>query len=251
MYISEVISRVRDYYPSEYSDAELCTWCNEVSAMLAVEDRTVYRELRPPVAPDGTILLPEGVRPEQVTHIYLGRRELPKRLYELPQAFKRLPQGGLTVIYEEPYRPIRLPRYQGMAETDGDRLYLRDCEFVPGDSLIITAGGQKTRGIPLLSVEYDPDDIRGYILTAAEGTLPVLYGAVSMIIEREVTDKTVCDAPYDVMYIDYLLAKIAQYQRDTAAYKTNMAAFDMSLCGYKRWLTAHMPHEKHRLKNYW
>ena len=249
MYINEVIRRVREYYPSEYSAAELYTWCNEVSAMLAVEDRTVYHELHPPVAPDGTILLPEGVRMEQVTHIYLGRRELPRRLYALPPGI--LPKGELTVIYEEPYRPIRMPRYQGTAEADGGRLYIHDCEFVAGDVLIITCGGTETRGIPLLAVEYDPDDVRGYILTVGEGTLPELSGAASVIIEREVTDKTVCDAPYDVMYIDYLLAKIAQYQRDTAAYNTNMAAFDMSLNEYKRWLTAHMPHEKHRLKNYW
>ena len=251
MYINEVIRRVRDYYPSEYSEAELYTWCNEVSAMLVTEDRTVCREIRPPVAPDGTILLPEGVRMEQVTRIYLGRRELPKRLYALPHSFDRLPQGELTVIYEEPYRPIRMPRYQGIAETDGDRLYIRCCEFVPGDTLVITASGSETRGIPLLAVDYDPDDIRGYILTAAEGTLPELSGTEIVIIEREVTDKTVCDAPYDAMYIDYLLAKIAQYQRDTAAYNTNMAAFEMSLREYRRWLTAHMPHEKHRLKNYW
>ena len=251
MYINEVIRRVRSYAPSEYSLNELYTWCNEVSAMLTAEDRTVYREIRPPIASDGTILLPEGVRMEQVTHIYLGRRELPRRLYAIPQEAGRVPSGDVTVIYEEPYRPIRMPRYQGVAETDGDRLYINDCEFISGDILSLTAGEETTDGIPLLSVEYDPDNIRGYILTVAEGTLPQLGSGANATITREVTDRTVCDAPYDGMYIDYLLAKIAQYQRDTAAYNTSIAAFGRSLGEYKKWLTAHMPHEKHRLKNYW
>ena len=253
MYINEVIRRVRERYPSEYSEAEMYTWCNEVSAMLAVEDRTVYRELRPPVAPDGTILLPEGVMPEQVTRIYLGGRELPRRLHSLPWGTGKLPPGELTVIYEEPYRPIRMPRYNGTAtaDTENDRLYISDCEFIPGDMLTLTAGGVTSEHIPLLAVEYDPDNIRGYILITEEGALPELQETVSVTIEREVTDKTVCDAPYDIMYIDYLLARIAQYQRDTAAYNTNMAAFDTSLGEYKRWLAARMPHEKHQFKNYW
>lgn len=255
IYINEVLRRVRSYLPSEYGTGELYTWCNEVSAMLAVDDRIVYREIRPPLADDGTILLPDGVRMENVVRIFDGARELKLRPHRPPKAGRKAARGDVTVIYEEPYRPIRLVKYSGAATVDAarDRLYIHDCEFISGDTLSLTAGGVTYPGIPLISVEYDPDDPRGYILTVGEGALSGITGTdyENAEISRAVTDKTVCDAPYDMMYVDYLLAKIAQYQRDAAAYTASIAAFNSALSQYKSWLTARMPHRSDNFKNYW
>lgn len=223
--------------------------------MLEVRDRVVCRELQLPLARDGTILLPEGVRMENIVSIYDGSRRLRLLPHRLPRVRQSSGGGAVTVIYEEPYRPIRQTRYNGAVTVDAaqDRLYINDCEFIAGDTLSLTVGSSTKEHIPLLSVGYDPDRLRGYSLTVAQGALLELDGAESesASIRREVTDKTVCDAPYDTMYVDYLLAKIAQYQRDMAAYSVNIAAFDSVLSRYKSWLTAHMPHEKNIFRNLW
>lgn len=258
MYINDVIRRVQSYNPSEYSAYELYTWCNEVAAMLAVEDRIVYKEALLPVAPDHTVLLPEDVRAENIVHVYAGGHELSVKAYRLQggriHCYRPVPDS-VTVVYEEPYRPIRLIRYKGglTIDTANDELYINDCEFVPGDTLTLTVDGSTTDGIPVLAIGYDPDNERGYILNVAENALEGLtdgdYDRAE--VARAVTDKTICAAPYDGMYIDYLLAKIAQYQRDDGAYETYMTSFNMKLQQYRGWLNARLPHEPKSFKNFW
>ena len=246
---------MQNYLPSEYGMSELYTWCNEVSAMLAAEDRIVIREARVPLARDKTVLLPEGVGTENVIGVYDGAR----RLRLLPHRPMRAECGAgcdeVTVLYEEPFCPIRLVRYSGAVTVDPgeNRLYIHDCRFKRGDTLTFSADGYTAGGIQLMEVDYDPDDERGYILTVSDGALDEVPEPEYEVceIKREVTDKTVCDAPFDVMYVDYLLAKTAQYQRDPTAYAAYTAAFDSTLAAYRGWLTSRMPHRKNKFRGYW
>ena len=61
MYINDVVRFVRSIYPSEYDAAEIYIWCNEVSAMLSIEERNVFKSVLLPVLNDGSVMLPEGV----------------------------------------------------------------------------------------------------------------------------------------------------------------------------------------------
>lgn len=253
MYINDVLRRTEDYLPSEYTDEEKYAWCDEVSAMLAVESRIIYREIRPPIAPDNTALLPEGVRLENISHVYAGRREIPVRsMKEIGRRRIRIDERDLDdirIVYEQPYYPIRRTYYIGNITIDGDTLKITDCEFVPGDVVKIVIGTNEATA-NILSVDYAEDNIRGYILTVGENELDELSTG-SGTITREVTDKTVCDAPYDGMYIDYVLAKIAEYQKDRSAYNTKMQAFNNKLIQYRSWLASRMPKEKLNLKHWW
>lgn len=254
MYINDVIRRVRAYNPSEYSPTEMYQWCNEVSAMLAVETRTTYREIRPPIADDGSVLLPEGVRFENILHIYADGMDLPKSQYRLQNRKcyilgDTVPED-VVIVYEMPYYPIRMPKFSGNADiTDSKTIKINDCEFIVGDLLNIKMGNIELQDIPLLAVDHDEDNPRGYILTLPETFMDT--GIVNVQITRTVTDKTVCDAPFDSMYIDYLLSKIAQYQKDTNNYNMYTTQFNTKLVQYREWLAARMPTEPSKLKNYW
>ena len=61
IFINDVIRFVQRHYPSEYDPVDMYKWCDEVSAMLLVEDRVTYRELVLPVFDDRSVLLPEGI----------------------------------------------------------------------------------------------------------------------------------------------------------------------------------------------
>ncbi len=245
MYINDVIRQVKQYYPSEYDEAEMYIWCDEVSSMLAVEDRTVYKTVYISSDGSGHIPLPEGVRIENIYSVTADGKELEKLDFingDLSSYSK------VTVIYEEPYYPIRLPRYRGSASfaSDDDGVYIRlgNNEFLTGDTINITTsqGAAFAESVPVLGKMPDPENSGLYLLVtdpeAVDGSGDPLPDCV---ITRSVTDETVCAAPYDSMYVDYILAKINLYQRDSDSYNRHMTAFNSRLAAYKKWLINHMP----------
>lgn len=253
MYINDVIRLVRNYNPSEYGVSEMYQWCNEVSAMLAVETRTTYREIRPPIASDGSVLLPEGVAYENIVHVYADGHGVPKSLYRL-QGRRCYIEGDehptdVVIVYEEPYYPIRMPKYIGDMTVSGSTIKITGCDFIVGDLLNITVGTTVLTDIPLMAIEGDPNDLTKYILTLTDTT--GLSTTDAAVITRTVTEKTVCDAPFDTMYVDYLMAKIALYQKDTTSYNTYISQFNTKLVQYKEWLAARMPTEPYKFRNYW
>lgn len=260
MYINDVIRLAKAGYPSEYGEEEMYVWCNEVSAMLAVEDRNVFCERYLSTDMKGTLLLPEGVDIENVSAVYHKGRMLAK---EDLRARGRMLYSGVRdaivrVVYMQPYRPIRLTRYRGEAEIDPAHSLIKTgpCEFIKGDTIIISClhSGGAPRGqmeLPVLSVEYDPENIKGYILHTAEGAIDGEARTEDCLITRIVTEKTVCDAPYDSMYVDYILAKINLYQHNSEEYNRYMTSFNSRLSAYKKWLINHMPPEPGNFKNWW
>lgn len=219
---------------------------------------------------DGTALLPTDVRIENVVKVFIDGREIPVR--DLRTAGRRLncnrwltfPLGAretggrympkLSVVYEAPYEPIRQTGYNGAVSIDKDNntISIYDCEFIPGDILTITISGVTAEHINLLDVAYDAETERGYILTVGNSELDALNDtSEKAVIEREITDRTVCGAPYDTMYKYYILARIAQCQHDTDMYTQYIQEFNSLLARYKLWLSARIPNEPIRFKNVW
>ena len=67
-------------------------------------------------------------------------------------------------------------------------------------------------------------------------------------------DETVIPAPYNLMYIDFILAKCCYYQRDYDAYNQHITAFNSRLDDYARWfIERNMPvrESKNRVNNWW
>lgn len=266
MYINDVIDRVEQLKPSEYNVSEMYMWCDEVSSMLTVEDRRCYKSIRLRTAPDGSLLLPENVNIEHVVFIKYGKEIIHKcdlrscgygRIFRPETPFKSLPNTLTEVCYLAPYEPIRLVKYKGeiTIDADNDTIVMSDCEFVPGDTLIIEINGVVSGSVPLLDVDFaDNDDTRrSFVLTVGEGSLDGLSENHSdtAVVRRIITETTVCDAPYDSMYVDYIHAKIALYQGDTSDYNQFMASFNSKLSSYKSWLSELMPKVKREFHGWW
>jgi hypothetical protein len=268
MYINDVIRKARSYFPSEYDLTELYCWCDEVSAMLSVIDRPTYRERVFSVSDDGTILLPDGVTIENIEKIIVSGRELRKsdmRTFgnktvnikgALPRSEDVPPARSAyaTIVYQAPYRAIRLSRYNGEASVDKDAgvIYINTNDFHTGDTLILQINGQTISDIPLLGIEYNTD-LGKYELHSVPEALSEVdeTESESATITRVVTEKTVCDSPFDSMYIDYILAKIGMYQRDYTAYNQYMQSFNSRLAAYKKWIAERLPKGHSELINWW
>ena len=245
MYIGEVIRRARSYCPSEFDTDEMYAWCDEVSAMLAIEDRNVFSKITLTPDKDGCVLLPEGVRFENIVSASVQGRVLKKQDMRHIQGVRVEVKSSLPVefVFLVPYSPIRRVRYSGEIRVSGDRVYIKSCAFVPGDCIRINSGAETA----VLDVGVGDNEYYIEVTPSSVTDIPDGDG----IIERIVTEKTVCDAPYDGMYIDYILAKISMYQRDYKTYNQFMTAFNSRLDAYKRWLVNVMPQAQRRFVNWW
>lgn len=269
MFINDVIRRVRAAYPSEYGDREMYIWCDEVSAMLAMEDRNMYERVWLPVDEDGGILLPEGVDMENVEYIVINGIEINKRdlrlyggrrLYVKGRNGVFLPNGRMhsevaDVVYLKPFSPIRAPVYSGGITVGDGAFTLPVGDFEAGDTVNITlspgtSSELKLPEVPILAREYTDG---GTVYTVPEDTFSEVTAGehTECFTERCVTDKTVCGPPFDTMYVDYLLAKIMLCQHDSESANIHLTLFNSRLLAYKKWLITRMPSGDCRFRNWW
>ncbi len=248
MYIGEVIRRAQSYCPSEYEENEMYSWCDEVSSMLAIEDRNVF--IREQFMPDcdGKVVLPKGVEFENIISVNVDGKELQKAdvrtSYSFPKTVSRI-----DVTYLKPYAPIRIVSYTGEIEINKPESYLvlYDNKFREGDFISLTID-ETSSEFKILGSEFDGDKC---MLRVGMGDFTGMPDSGNAVIKRIITDKTICDAPYDTMYIDYILAKIGMLQHDFETYNQFMSAFNSRLNAYKKWITNQLPQSGGKLKNWW
>lgn len=235
--------------------------------MLTVEDRQCFYEKRFPVSDDGTILLPDNLSFEYIEKVIYNNRELSKQdlrtfgkktinikgCNDIVKTEKTARGGYATVIYLVPYEPIRLVKYAGTIQVDKENNLLRigSCEFIPGDILNIFKDGEFLATVPLTAVNYNSDEEYSFILSCSSDVRDFPETEFEGVINRSVVEKTVCDAPFDGMYVDYLLAKINMFQRDMTAYNQHMVSFNSRLGAYKIWINERCAKDDGKLENWW
>lgn len=248
MYISEAVRRARSYCPSEYELEEMYRWCDEVSSMLAVEDRNVFvRETLTP-SKDDNFVLPENVTFENLySVIYNGKVYGKKDLRTFDFGMKI--NAPIDIVYLKPYVPIRQITYRGEIQINNTecKIFLTENIFKTGDEIIITSDAVSADG-RVIGTDIKNDV---YVLELLSENITDFPEVCEAEIKRIITDRTVCDAPYDSMYTDYIIAKICMYQRDFETYNQFITSFNSRLEAYKKWLVNHLPQNEYRLKNWW
>lgn len=282
MYINAVIEACDRLYPNEYTLQEKYTWCDELSAMLMQEYKKEYVRVRLKPDSDGTYLLPEGVEYEAVDRIFDGRKELTKQDFRsfgvryfcgvrgrlaLPQRHRV--RGDIEVVYLKAHTPIR-----NIVITDAsvfvsrlNYFEMKEHPFIVGDVLKFTVNGHSADNVTVLEIEeQDTETDRLYVNEGAFDDIldsfsytnefgedmGIIEGSVQADITRYVTEKTVCPAPYDSMYIDYINAKISYYQGSFGNYNQHMMSFNNKLSAYQLWLKERCPLDcSSKITNWW
>ncbi len=265
MRINQVLERVYDRYPNEYKPYDIYLWCDEVSAMLTQEDRMTYHERTLPVSSVGVVALPAGVTVDYIVEVeyngtILNRKDITafgkhtlniKGFNATVTPIDKVASGEVRVIYQVPFTPIRLPKYRGAADVtkaDGrTAIAITGSGFFSNDLINIIQGDNAITVLPVISIDYDAEKDK-YILTFAED-LDITTGEVEIL--RTITDSTVCDAPFDTMYIDYCLAQIQRLQGDMTAYNQCMQMFNSRYSAYLKWLAPRTAQRTTKLRNWW
>lgn len=200
MKIIEAIERVDALVPNQYTLKEKIDWYNELGAELVEKYVPTYKTV---ILKDGE-LLPPGVTSEHIDSVILGGTVLKRQdidyssLTVYPESVRSkiiLPNGAgeLRVTYRVPYEPIR---------------YIREPVRVKVESGVVTIS--------------ELIDIRpGDIITVADDTVNVSEVLVcenmteeEKNVERVITELTAVPAPHDTIYVEFLIAKIARFQKD-------------------------------------
>lgn len=280
MYINEVLRTCDALCPNEYSDEEKYMWCDELSAMLMQEHLKKYDRVTLEAGEDGSYLLPEGVTFEMVDRIIDGAREIDKRdfrsygieyYYGLRGRFvfpvRNRVRSDIDVVYLKKHMPIRSWERECTIELfkngtyDGFFATYKDIDGLSvGDTINIEIIGdnKEFNGVAVLDI----NDAKSSSLqnggkcavTVPDGTFDgILNGAQGKCrISRVVTDETVCDAPYDRMYVDFVNAQICYYQRDFDTYNQHMNLFNQRLNAYQAWLQQRRVQDRDgQMMNWW
>ena len=253
MYINEVLRACDTLCPNEYSDDEKYMWCDELSAMITQEHLKKYNRITVEASRDGTYLLPEGVTFEMIDRVIDGAREIDKRdfrSYGIEYYYGRFGRlvfpvrnrvrGSIDIVYLKKHEPIRNVIINDTVKFKRNGFYIENPKLIKGDSITVKTEDASFDDVAILAIQHLDEMV--CFITVPDDTFDSLFSPeeteknVQCEIKRIVTDETVCDAPYDRMYVDFVNAQICYYQRDFDTYNQHMNLFNQRLMAYQAWL---------------
>lgn len=237
MKIIEVLERVDKLYPHKMSTKEMIDFCNELGANIAKNYVENFGVL---FAKDGD-LLPEGVRREDIIKVIKDGKELARDDYGLGAVYypdsKKIyfdsscGSGIFKVIYREPYYPIRYLKFKDtLKKVNNGFEFSKEHDIRVGDILV---SGDKVFNVTEI---IDGKTINGegdFDGTETDGTET---DDMETEVERMIDDLTVVDAPYDNLYIEYLLSKVQRFSGDYEAENRSLANYNQILEDFSRFL---------------
>lgn len=243
--------------PNPYSLEEKLRWCGEVSAGIRREAKKIYDVIETEVNASGDIIIPDDIAFEDIEAAYINGRYLSKldfRSFAAGGLNKSpLPGGKLKLIYLTRAEPVRNILIKGKFDISEGFIRMENPPFKEGDCI---------QAAELSDLDDEPDFEKAKKLAVLEniydgifvdgGELEPQTEAV-LAIRRVIDDLTEADeAPYDGMYIEYMLAKMALYQRDYTAYNAHITQYNFLMEELKREYKTRSPlNPLSSFKNYW
>ncbi|MBO5364904.1 MAG: hypothetical protein J6A56_05525 [Clostridia bacterium] len=239
MELLQVIQTADALCPNPYTREEKLRWCDEVSAGIRREIKKIYNTVETMVTQPGELVLPDDICFEDIETAYINGKVMDKLDFR-SFAAGNVPAGvsfpaKITLVYLTRAMPVRQVNLKGCYDLSENFIKLDSVELYPGDCI---------EWVLLENLSQEPDwreATRTYIidqvydgLVVEENTFVPQTGA-PLAIRRVIDDLTEIDElPYESMYIEYLLAKMALYQRDFTGYSAHTAQYNLLFEGLKR-----------------
>ncbi len=240
MEILRAIERADALCPNPYTQEEKISWCDEVTAKLRRDIMKIYNVIETEIDNCGELVLPDDIPFERIELVIVGDKRLDKNDFRsftarLEDSRATLNNQRISVVYLSLPKPIRTPEIRGEFNTGTNTIELENSPFIEGDKLEICV---------LDSIASEPDWATAVTCNVMDSLYDrmVLDGDVleaqtdaRLAIRRVIEDFTEIDeAPYDGMYIEYILAKVALYQHDYTSYNAHMTQYNSLYDALKR-----------------
>ncbi len=257
MELLQVIQTADSLCPNPYSREEKLRWCDEVSAGIRREIKKIYNTVETVVHGPEELVLPDDIDFADIETAYINGRLMDKLDFR-SFAAGTIPTGvsfpaRIKLVFLTRAMPVRMVNLKGNFDVSENFIQLDSPELYPGDCI---------EWVLLENLEEEPDWSRAnrtYIidqvydgLMVEENTFTPQTGA-PLAIRRVIDDLTEIDElPYESMYIEYLLAKMAMYQRDYTGYNAHMTQYNLLWEGLRRDYKTRAPFNPvSSLRNYW
>lgn len=243
MKILDVLERVAALYPHAITTEEMVDFCNELGSFLC----TNYIESFETVFLKDGEMLPEGVSRENIIKVIKDGKELLRDDFGLGAVYypdsrkiyfdSSAGSGVFKVIFRVPYYPVRYVKFEDtLKKTDNGYEFLEEHDIRAGDILM---SGDKTFKVEAVT---DGKEIIG------SGN----FDGSETDFERMIDDLTVTEAPYDNLYIEFLLAKVQRFSKDYEAENRSLANYNQMLEDFSKYLIKNAKTAKAtQFINYW
>lgn len=242
--------------PNHFTTDEKLMWCNEVSLALRRNVKKYYDEIVTKVNCPEELELPDDIAVDDVEAIYIGGRPLTKTdLRSLPYLSGDVLQSRFGINYPKLMRVIYLTTPKEVKDIYVDGNFDISENKIVGSELPLSEGDAIVCDMPD-SEDFEPTATYVYqndgeALWLTDDIFTPETGA-HITIKRIIDDETEAEAPYDRMYIEYLLAKMALYQHDYDTYSAHMIEYNNIYDEYKRDYKTRCPlNDLARFKNIW
>ncbi len=263
MEILNVVKTADRLAPNSFTLDEKLAWCNEVSLYLRRNVKKYYDIIETVVTCPSELELPNDIRIDDVESVYVGGRALDKTdLRSLPYL-----SGGelrkrygidfmrpkiMRVVYLTSPIEVKDISIRGTFDLNESEIIGSELPFHDSDMLecvLLTSLEDEAEWADALSSYVYEND--GTAVRLTDDIFTPQTGAY-MAIRRVIDDETEVDAPYDRMYVEYILAKIALYQHDYETYTAHMIQYNNLFEDYlKDYKTRNPLNDLARFRNLW
>jgi hypothetical protein len=223
MKITEAIGRADALYPNSYTREEKLNWAYELTAMIYEQYKKTYDSVELYGGMEG-IQLPPSVLEEDVEGLYVDGvwyDKVDARSFE--DLLGR--DAAVKIVYKVRPEPYEEPIYEGSYLVHNNGITIPDTYFRVGDRLRITHGESEEI--------YTVMDTEGKTYFFKEDF--TFQGETELTVQKLVTADTPVPPPYDSMYVDFLLGKIAYCQNDYEEQNKHMTQLNAKLGEYANW----------------
>ncbi len=248
--------------PNEFTMHEKLMWCNELGSMLMREHLPIFERITLTPNTDGTYTLPDYINSLDVDRIIANGKVIRKKdgrfkgitylsakkgCDGVPVSFKKPPTGSIEVIYKKKYENLRYLEDVKITAHISKNFMTTYYDFLKaGDELAL----------------FTPDNEYYVVVTDitynSEGMAVVQFntelkeeGETTLTFTKYFSDETVVDAPFDMLYVNFLNAKYCFYQRDYENYNAHMALFNSRLADLDLYLAKTRPSSPDTILKNW
>lgn len=214
MTIKELLELVDSIAPNSCSKQQKLYWYNQCESIIKnkAKPNFIYIET---FMTGGVVKLPDGYSSDDIEAVYINGRLADKLDFRSGFVKKILPAQNIGVVLKEHHKEVVQSSYEGDIYFDGDKITMTAHPFEVGDKLEIESSvfsGEVT----VFEVKDDE------IFVSRVFDVNDCYGRATRSLEKEVLLK----APYDKLYIDYILAQMDYYNKDYEGYNNNSYLFN-------------------------
>lgn len=218
MTFEEALERIDGLSPNSFTAEEKLQWLNDCESLLRTETVKQYAYAETTVQGE-CVALPEGVRGADVSKVYLNGVMMPKTDVRSGKIYVPKPnrKTRIGIVYLQRHVPVKNTVYEGSIELESGAMTLEENPFYGGQDILIDC--------PMLKGEFTvlgSSANRLFLNAEAEGSTE---GKVTLRLNTPLC----APAPYDNIYLYYVMAQMDYYGKDFESYNHNSILYREAL----------------------